>query len=121
LTPAAQLSIEESAGRAVLSFTGRLDAECVAQLWRQTIRAAAQARGHKLVFDLTAVSFCDVGGASLLVEAEAAHGGGPAELIGAQDRVTALLRRSRTADIAEQPQQATPPKVTLREVIVTTF
>jgi len=121
LTPAAQLSIEESAGRAVLSFTGRLDAECVAQLWRQTIRAAAHASGRKLVFDLTAVLFCDVGGASLLLTAEAAHGGGPAEVIGAQERVTALLRRARAAGVAEQPQQAAPPKMTLRQVSVATF
>jgi len=119
LTPAALLSIEESAGRSVLSFSGTLNAECVAPLWRATMRAAAQARGRALAFDLTGVTFCDVGGASFLVAAEAAHGA-PAELVGAAERVAALLRRARTASVeGERPAAAAP--LTLSQIAIAAY
>jgi phospholipid/cholesterol/gamma-HCH transport system permease protein len=80
----------------VLAFAGRLDTESIGALWRPAIRAAEQARGSKLVLDLSEVSFCDVGGASFLAAIETAHGEA-AETVGSDQRATALLRRARTA------------------------
>ena len=107
MTEAARLSIEFREGRVALVFAGRLDAAEIGPLWRPAIRAAQQARGRDLVFDLAGVAFCDVGGAAFLAEAEAAHGG-PAELQGAEERVSALLRRARAARAGGVPQQASP-------------
>ena len=57
-----------------------------------------------LVFDLGAVSFSDVGGATFLAAVEAAHGDA-AQLIGAQERVQALLLRARAATAAPVPRR----------------
>ena len=57
-----------------MAFAGRLDAASIGALWRTAIRAAEHAHGQTLVFDLGAVSFSDVGGASFLAAVEAAHG-----------------------------------------------
>jgi phospholipid/cholesterol/gamma-HCH transport system permease protein len=64
------------------------------------MRAAEQARGSKLVLDLTEVSFCDVGGASFLAAIETAHGEA-AEFVGSDQRAMALLRRARAAGRSE--------------------
>ena len=119
MTPAAHVSIEESAGRALFSFSGTLNGECVAPLWRETMRAAAHASGSKLVFDLTEVTFCDVGGASFLVAAEAAHGE-PAELVGAAERVEALLHLARTASVEGEHPAADPP-LTVRQIAIEAY
>jgi len=109
LTATASLTSRERDGRAVLVFAGRLDAAGIAPMWRRAMRAAQQARGRGMIFDLGGVSFCDVSGAAFLAETEAAHGT-PAELAGAQDRVVELLQRARAA-LAERsaPPAALPP------------
>jgi phospholipid/cholesterol/gamma-HCH transport system permease protein len=117
LTPAARLTTGEREGRVVLTFTGRLDAAEIGPLWRPAMRAAQQARGRGLVFDLDGVSFCDVSGAAFLAETEAAHGE-PAELAGAQERVVGLLQRARAARTGGAQPQAGPPP-TLGQIAVT--
>jgi phospholipid/cholesterol/gamma-HCH transport system permease protein len=107
LTEPARLSVERSGGRVVLGFAGRLDAASIGRLWRPAIRAAGQARGQTLAIDVGAVSFSDVAGATFLAALEAAHGD-QAELIGAQDRLSALLQRARR-EIRAGTSQATPP------------
>jgi phospholipid/cholesterol/gamma-HCH transport system permease protein len=115
LTEAASLTIRQRDGRVVMAFVGRLEAASIGTLWRPAIRAAEHAHGQTLVFDLGAVSFSDVGGASFLAAVEAAHGDA-AQLIGAQERVTALLVRARAATQA-RPRAATAARITARDVI----
>jgi phospholipid/cholesterol/gamma-HCH transport system permease protein len=95
LIPAARLSIEQRESHAVLAFTGRLETGTIGALWHKATEAAKQARGDSLTLDLTGVSFCDVGGATFLAAIEAAHGA-PTQILGADERVGALLNRART-------------------------
>jgi phospholipid/cholesterol/gamma-HCH transport system permease protein len=88
-----------------LVFTGRLDATSAGALWEDTIRAARRARGQSLQFDLNAVTACDMTGAAMLLAAERVHGA-PAEIDGADSRVTALLYRARPASA---PAEAVSP------------
>ena len=90
-----------------MAFAGRLDAASIGSLWRPAMRAAERARGQPLAFDLGAVSFSDVAGASFLAAVEAAHGEA-AQPIGAQERVMALLLRARAA--ARRARAARPPR-----------
>jgi phospholipid/cholesterol/gamma-HCH transport system permease protein len=118
LTATAGLSIKQSEGRAVLVFTGQLDSDGVGSLWRRAIRAATEARGRKLVFDLGTVSFCDVGGATFLAAIEEAHGE-VAELIGAEARLVALLERARPIEMAG-PGPPPAPLPTPQQLIIAT-
>jgi phospholipid/cholesterol/gamma-HCH transport system permease protein len=112
LTSAARLTIEESEGRVVLAFVGRLDAGTIGPLWRRAARAARQARGRTLIFDLGGVSFCDVSGAAFLAETEAAYGDAT-ELAKAPEQVAGLLQRARAARLVRaQPQSGPPPTAT---------
>jgi len=120
LSTAARLSVQQRDGRTVLVFGGRLEADSVGTLWRAAVRAASRARGNGLMFDLADVTFCDVGGASFLAAVEAAHGP-PAELLGADERVTALLERARAANIAAPRSGPPPGPWTAREVLVAAF
>ena len=90
-----------------MAFAGRLDAASIGALWRPAMRAAERARGQPLAFDLGAVSFSDVGGASFLAAVEAAHGEA-AQPIGAQERVMALLLRARAAGQARAGSETAP-------------
>ena len=76
-------------------------------------RGTSSARGQPLAFDLGAVSFCDVGGASFLAAVEAAHGEA-AQLIGAQERVLALLHRARAARRPRAGSRGRPPATRAR-------
>jgi phospholipid/cholesterol/gamma-HCH transport system permease protein len=114
LTQPARLTTEEREGRVALVFAGRLDSAEIGPLWRRAMRAARQARGRGLVFDLGDVSFCDVSGAAFLAETEATHGG-TVELIGAQARVAELLQRARDA-LAGGGTPAVEPPLTLGQV-----
>ncbi|HUC17685.1 MAG TPA: ABC transporter permease [Acetobacteraceae bacterium] len=87
--------VERAAGTALV-FSGRLDADGVAQLWTPTLKAASRAKGKSLLYDLSAVSFCDTAGATLLVAAENAHGE-PARLAGEAENLHTLLDRVRRA------------------------
>jgi phospholipid/cholesterol/gamma-HCH transport system permease protein len=119
LTETARLSIERRDGKIVLAFAGKLEADAIGGLWRPAIKAAKQARGRKLALDLRNVTFCDVGGASLLAAVETAHGA-PAEAIGIEDRALALLRRARAATHMDQrPTSLTHP--TLKDVAFASF
>jgi phospholipid/cholesterol/gamma-HCH transport system permease protein len=116
LTTAARLSIDRSDDRVVMVFSDRLEADTVGPLWRQAVRAAQHAHGRTLVFDLGAVSFCDVGGATFLAAVEAAHGEA-AELVDADERVAALLTRARAAGEAIRRTEPARPW-TISEVVV---
>jgi phospholipid/cholesterol/gamma-HCH transport system permease protein len=119
LTENAHLSIERRDGTTVLAFAGKLEADAIGALWRPAIKAGEQARGRKLAFDLRNVTFCDVGGASLLAAVESAHGA-PAEAIGIEDRAMALLRRARAAAPKDQrPTSITP--ATAKEIAFASF
>jgi phospholipid/cholesterol/gamma-HCH transport system permease protein len=98
-----------------MAFSGRLEAASIGALWRRAIRAAEHAHGQPLVFDLGAVSSSDVGGASFLAAVEAAHGD-VAQLVGAQERVTALLLRARAAT-RTRVRGETLPRLTVRDVV----
>jgi phospholipid/cholesterol/gamma-HCH transport system permease protein len=93
---AARLERVERAGGIALVFSGRLDADGVARLWAPTLKAATRAKGKSLLYDLSAVSFCDTAGASLLVAAENAHGE-TARLAGEAESLHTLLDRVRQA------------------------
>ena len=69
MTEPARLSVEQRDGRTVMAFAGRLDAASIGSLWRPAMRAAERARGKPLAFELGAVSFSDVAGASFLAAA----------------------------------------------------
>ena len=107
----AQLKVEQRDGGVVLVFAGRLESASIGALWRAAVRAAQHARGQPLSFDLSAVTFSDVGGATFLAAVEAAHGD-EARLIGAPERVAALFRRARTA--SHPPRRAMSMAVTMR-------
>lgn len=108
MTETARLSIEERDGRLVLAFAGRLEAAAIGPLWRRAIRRAESARVRPLVFELGDVTFCDVAGATFLAAIEAAHGV-PAETIGAEAPVMALLARARSVRWRKQPVPVAPP------------
>jgi len=119
LTTASSLSIQQRDGRAVMVFSDRLEADTIGALWRSAIRAAEHARGQTLVFDLSKVSFCDVGGATFLAAVEAAHGEA-AELVGADERLMALLDRARAARQAA-PRIEAPVPWSYREIFGAAF
>jgi phospholipid/cholesterol/gamma-HCH transport system permease protein len=96
LTEAAGLSTEQRDGRTVLVFSGRLAAGTIGEMWRPAMHLAREARGRSIAFDLRNVTFCDVSGAAFLVALEKGHDG-EVEAIGADQRVSGLLRRARDA------------------------
>jgi len=102
----ARLSVSGEAGAPVLAITGRLDAKGAGVLWTATLRAAAKARERPLTIDLSAATFCDLDGATLLAAAEAAHGGS-ITWVGTDERTGALLDRARAGLAAS----AVPPPV----------
>ena len=89
----------------VLRFAGRLDVAVAARLWDATRSAAAAAAERNLVLDLAAVESCDTAGATLLLEAERAHGG-TATIEGADERVAAVLALVRPANAAPKSVSA---------------
>jgi phospholipid/cholesterol/gamma-HCH transport system permease protein len=119
LIPAATLAIQQRDGRTVLVFSGRLEADSVGAVWRPAVRAAARARGKGLLFELAGVAFCDVGGASFLAAVETANGK-PAELLGANERLVALLERARVAN-SSAPRNDPPRIYTARDVLAAAF
>ena len=98
-----------------MAFAGRLEADTIGTLWRQGMHAAHRAHGRALVFDLTGVSFCDVGGATFLAAVEAAHGEA-ADVTGADERVVALLDRTRAASQAAPRTEVAVPWTT-RDIV----
>lgn len=111
----ASMQVTKEAESVTLAFAGLLDAEGAASLWRPTMRAARQADGKHLVFDLAAVKHCDLAGAAFLLEAETAHGA-PATLRGGEARFLALLERARavrTARSSPQTRRLTPARLPL--------
>lgn len=108
MTEIAHLSIERRDEGTVLAFAGRLEAHAIGPMWRPAIHAAENARGRTLSFDLRNVTFCDVGGASLLAAVEQAHGG-PAQAVGIAPRAMALLERARAAGKMEQRATSISP------------
>jgi phospholipid/cholesterol/gamma-HCH transport system permease protein len=108
LTEPARLTIERRDGRTVLAFAGRLEAETIGPLWREAIWAAEHARSMPLALELKHVAYCDVAGATFLAAIEAAHGT-PAEAIGAEAPVLALLAPARRASRHKEPAPPAPP------------
>lgn len=92
--------MQQHDGQTVIALSGRLDVEFIGPLWRPAMHAVTGARGHPLRFDLSAVSFCDVGGASFLAAMEKAHGQAT-DTAGAEPHVVELLRRARAVMQAE--------------------
>jgi anti-anti-sigma factor len=112
---AAHLTTEDRDGTTVLILSGRLDAQAAGHLWRQTLRAAKRAKAMAL--ELTALEYCDMSGAALLVAAEAAHSK-PVSLIGASPQTEAMLERARVAAATSRshrppPRTRVPPALTL--------
>ena len=101
----ASLSVSTEDGATVLRFTGRMDAAGIAGIWTQTMRAAAEPHEGALVADLAGVALCDTAGATLLLGAEARHGG-PIGLRGQEAGLDTLLDRLRRAPPPPQPTPA---------------
>ena len=93
--------------RTTLVFSGRLDAPGAGILWTQAMRAVTRVRGAPLRFDLAAVPALDMAGAALLLSAERRHGQ-PAEIVGADQQVAAVLARARLATASSTQPAATP-------------
>ena len=119
LTEAARLSIEQREGRVVMVFAGRLDVASIGALWRPAMQAAEHARGQKLAFDLGAVSFSDVGGASFLAAVEAAHG--DAARADRRAGARAGTAASRACSVAGGAGGDTAPRASARDVIAMAF
>ena len=102
-SPAAALTVGERDGTTVLTVTGHLDAVFVGRIWRQVLRESR--RANRMSFDLSALDYCDMSGAALLVGAEAAHVK-PVELIGTSPRIETLLQRARLAATAPPASSA---------------
>ena len=111
-----RLAVTNQGRDVVLTLSGRLDAKNTGIIWTRTLRAATAARGQSLTIDLTATTFCDLDGATLLAAAEAAQGG-KATFLGATERVTALLTRAR-AGIAAPVPPAGQARIGLRQMLV---
>lgn len=92
--PGATLKRESRDGRAVLVITGDLNAQAAGQIWRNAMREAA--KPGDLTLDLSALTFCDMSGAALLLAIETAHAQ-PVPIEGAEQKITALLDKARTS------------------------
>jgi phospholipid/cholesterol/gamma-HCH transport system permease protein len=114
--PDARLSAQTVDGRLVLTFAGRLDAPGVGLIWQPAHRAAREGAGKPLAIDLAAVTRCDMAGATLLASVEAAHGGAPTEMRGADPRALALVALARAAAFAKPPHNAAAESVTIWQV-----
>ena len=101
---AASLTVRAHGNTVALCFAGRLDVPAAAELWPATLHAAGDP-SRELVLDLSAVQACDTAGATLLLEAERAHGRA-ARIIGAEARVAAVLALVRPANAAPAGQPA---------------
>ncbi len=104
----ATLRAADAGGTALLVFAGRLDAAGAGEIWTAALHAARQVRGRTLAFDLSGVTLCDTAGISLLLAAEAAHGG-PAELRGATEKILALMQRVRAVRAPSPRAQPSAP------------
>jgi phospholipid/cholesterol/gamma-HCH transport system permease protein len=91
-----RLSVGEQTSGVLLTISGRLDANGAGLIWTAALRAVQNFRGRGLTIDLSAVTFCDLDGATVLAATEAAHGA-PATFRGASDGATALLLKARNA------------------------
>lgn len=100
----AELSVSTEDGTTVLRFTGRMDAAGIGPIWTHAMHAAAAAKGEALAADLAGVELCDTAGATLLLSAEARHGG-PIELRGQEAGLDTLLERLRRT-----PPPPAPPE-----------
>jgi phospholipid/cholesterol/gamma-HCH transport system permease protein len=110
LTPTASLRVFQHGPDTVLAFAGRLDAAGAALVWNDALAQAAEASGVSLTADLTAVELCDTAGATLLLQAEAAHGA-RLTLQGAGAGTVQLierLRRNPPAAAAAAPRGRSP-------------
>ncbi len=105
-----------SGGDAMLRFSGHLDADAAASLWTAVLRAARAAKGRGLVLDLAGLTVCDTAGATMLLEAERAHGG-TATIRGAVPRVAAVIALVRPVSMPPAPRPP-GPSPGWREVIV---
>lgn len=115
--PEAALTVADSPERAVLRFSGHLDSPTAAAIWHRTVRAARAARGRPLVLDLSAVTSCDMAGATLIVTAERVHEAS-ADLAGAPEQVLALVGLARRAAAPGRAMPPAPP-VSVREAFRT--
>jgi phospholipid/cholesterol/gamma-HCH transport system permease protein len=106
------LSVTREAGRVTLRFDGPLDLPATASLWTETLAAARQADG-RFALDVSLVPHCDTAGATLLATAEAAAGcPSCAEIIGANEEITALLnlvREARQVPASPAPDERADP------------
>jgi len=104
----AAMTLHQDAVTARIAFTGRLDAEGAGAVWREAMHAAAHARLHELLVDLSAVEKCDMSGAAFLMALEAEHGG-VARFVGESASIDALLARARKSHVAPPPPPQPAP------------
>jgi phospholipid/cholesterol/gamma-HCH transport system permease protein len=105
---AAVIEVRDRAGTRWLAFRGHLDTIRAGTIWLSALRAAEEARDRALVLELSGLTGCDTGGATLLLAIGQAHGG-VASVEGATPQVSALLDRLRAVPRAEpNPAQSRP-------------
>ena len=107
MTEAASLRVETADRQVRLCLSGPLDAQGIGAIWTRAMAAARAANGASLAADLHAVTRCDTAGVTLLLRAEAAHGG-PMALLGADAATTSLVDRLRRLPPAAPPMAASP-------------
>ncbi|GGG45484.1 ABC transporter permease [Caldovatus sediminis] len=108
----ARLEARPEGQRLVLAFSGRLDIEAAARLWRAAMRAAADrpaARAGEVVLDLAGLTALDSAGATLLLRIAEAAGPRAARFEGASAGVATVLARTRAALAAPGPPPGPPP------------
>ena len=107
--PKSALDLGEHDDGEVMRFSGQLDLAAVARCWSAALVVARRQPSRPLSIDLAGVESCDTAGATLLLAVEHAHGG-TVSIIGATDRVTAVLTMMRSAAKLSPPAAPqTPP------------
>ncbi|MGA3524872.1 STAS domain-containing protein [Melissospora conviva] len=104
------LSCTEQGGVAHLRLAGELDISSTPQLGEAISRLLGDGH-HRLLVDLSDLTFCDSTGMSAFVRGdnEAAAAGGWLRLTGASGRVARLLRLSGLADVLGHRQDTHEP------------
>ena len=107
-TQPSRLDVAQDAGGITMRFSGRLDANGIAPLWNNVLRASRRNMSAALTLDVTDVTAVDTAGATLILLAERTHGAS-VTIRGATDVVTSVLDLVRPAALPLPPRAAGPP------------
>lgn len=103
-----------------LKFSGRMDANCIAEAWRDAEHAVKKHSPGRLVLDLSEVDYCDTTGVGLLIDLRRKQqeaGGEKYEVRGASEEVHRLLAMFKGEMPGEQHRINPKPITPLEEAI----